>query len=468
MQAALTNKVKGEELRVAEPFADLPITDLEWIAGLGETLEITKGEKVIEEGDPADHMFIVIEGSFQFYVHVGGSHVPVTMVRKGAVAAALPYSRMKAHGGDVVALENARVLSIHRDRFPELLHRLPHLGERLVAIMSDRVREQTKNQQQREKMLALGKLSAGLAHELNNPTAATKRSASALRERFQRIPDLAIRVISHGLKFEELKAAEEVRQIIEDRPMERLSALERSEKEEEVIAWLDEHNVSDGYQLAGTFVEQGFTLDCLDEVAQEVPEPALGDVLAWMENYLAAHTLVDEILSATDRISELVTSIKSYTHMDRAIDRQPVNVCEGIDSTLVILGHKLRKKNIQVIRNYQQDLPPIQALAGELNQVWTNLIDNAIDAMKDGGVLTLSVEKEHDCLLVRVADNGTGIPLDLQPRIFEPFFTTKGVGEGTGLGLDIVHRIVTNQHKGTIKVSSVPGNTVFSVWLPYE
>jgi CRP-like cAMP-binding protein len=193
-------KVTGEELRVAEPLADLSIKDLNWIAGLGETFEISKGEKVIEEGQPADHMMIVLEGCLQFYVHVGGAEVPAGMIRKGSVTSVLPYSRMKIHGGDVVALEDCRVLAIHRDRFPELLNRLPHLGERLVAIMADRVREQTKNQQQREKMMALGKLSAGLAHELNNPAAATRRSSSALRERFERIPQLAIRVIGHGLK----------------------------------------------------------------------------------------------------------------------------------------------------------------------------------------------------------------------------------------------------------------------------
>ena len=468
MQATLRKKVTGEELRIAEPLADLPAEDLDWIAGLGETFEVAKDETVIEEGQPADHMLIVVEGSFQFYVHVGGAEVPAGVIRRGSITALLPYSRMKVHGGDAVALEDSRVLSIHRDHFPELLQRIPNLGERLVALISDRVREQTKNQQQREKMMALGKLSAGLAHELNNPAAATKRSASALRERFERIPQLAACVIEKGLKVEELGAAEEVRRIVEERPPERLTALERSEKEEEIIAWLEDHHIDDGYLLAETFVEQGMTLDCLDEVASEVPPEALSAVLSWMENYLAAHNLLDEILSATNRISELVQSVKSYTHMDRAVDKQPVKVWEGIDNTLVMMGHKLRKKNIQVVRHYAPDLPQIQALPGELNQVWTNLIDNAIDAMSDGGTLTLSVEKEHDCLLIKVQDNGIGIPENIQPRIFEPFFTTKGVGEGTGLGLDIVHRIVTNQHNGTIKVSSTPGNTVFSVWLPCE
>jgi len=455
-----------EELRRSPVFGDAPNEHLLWLCRSGRAFELAPRDTLAQQGAVAREMFVMLSGAMQLVVHTGGTPVPVDVFRPGAVSGVLPYSRMQTYGGELVALEPSRVFALDRGHFPELLQRLPGVGPRLVAIMSDRVRDQARDQQQREKMMALGKLSAGLAHELNNPAAAARRAAAALRDRIGRMPGLALGVVRREVTFQGLLGTEAARQAAGRHQDRALSARARAAREDRIAHWLEVHCVPDAHLLAPTFNENGLTPDRLDQIAASVPPEALPDVLAWIENYTATHSLLEEILASTARISELISSIQTYSHMDRAAHPQPTEIPPGLESTLVMLGGKLRAKNIRVEREYAPDLPPVLGMPGELNQVWTNLIDNALHALPAGGRLRLAARPDLGGVLVEVEDNGPGIPPEVRGRIFEPFFTTKPVGEGTGLGLDIVHRIVTKQHRGSIRVASEPGKTVFSVWLP--
>ena len=453
------------DLRALPIFEGLDDDLLEWLVAHATTRDLAANEKLFEQDDPAEAMVIVLRGTLQFLVDLQGQLVPAATHRAGAVTGLLPYSRMTRYNGDGVATGPTRVLLVHKDRFADLLHRSPELGRRLVALMTDRVREAAKYSQQRERMIALGKLSAGLAHELNNPAAAVRRATAALRDRMAGLPTLVARMAAHDLTEDQICTADAFRTRAAGAEAP-LSTLERGEREDAVADWLDDHGVDEGWMRAETFVSAGLAPDDLDAVAAAVPDAALPDVVAWLEASLAADRLLHEIDAAAGRISELVASVKSYSHMDQAPDKQPVDVRHGLDSTLTMLGHQLRKKNVRLERTYQDDLPRIRGFPGELNQVWTNLVDNAVDAMDDGGTLRVEAVREGACVVVRIADDGHGIPPEIQERIFEPFFTTKGVGDGTGLGLDLVQRIVRQQHGGAIGVESRPGRTVFTVELP--
>jgi signal transduction histidine kinase len=369
--------------------------------------------------------------------------------------------------GKGVTVEASRFALIRKEHFTEMLYRIPELGQPLIALMSDRVRSQARANQQREKMMALGKLSAGLAHELNNPAAAVGRAAASLQDRLAKQPTLVARLARHGLTEDEVCAVDRLRLRASSQSTgSSLSSVQQSELEDEMSDWLEQLNLEKSWMMAETFVESGIHPDELAAALSELPEETRGDVVAWVESSIASDRLLAEINASADRISGLIASVKSYSHMDGAIERQAADIRVGIDSTITMLAHKLKKKGIHVERGYQDDLPHAPVYVDELNQVWTNLIDNAIDAMKDNGTLRIEAESEGDAVFVRVIDNGEGIPSEIQSRIFEPFFTTKGVGEGTGLGLDIVERIVRQTHNGNVRIESEPGRTVFEVQLP--
>jgi signal transduction histidine kinase len=340
----------------------------------------------------------------------------------------------------------------------------------LVSLMTDRVRESTRLTQQREKMMALGKLSAGLAHELNNPATAVRRNADALDEQLARLPELTRMLLVHGIDAQALERAGAWLTSLKARAAFDASpgAVERSRLEQQVETWLEEHGVSESWTLVEPIVAAGLRPEDLQRLTEGVAVAALSDLITWLAGIIGAQSLARDIRTASGRITELVGSVKIYSHMDRAGDRELTDLREGIDSTLVMLGHKLKVKNIALERSYAPDLPPVSAFAGELNQVWTNLADNAIDAMTDNGTLRVETARDGGTAVVRVIDNGAGIPPDVQSRIFEAFFTTKALGEGTGLGLDIVQRIVAQQHGGTVEVQSEPGRTVFTVRLPID
>lgn len=454
------------ELCALEVFQGLTNEQLAWLVAHGTQLEVPAGETLFKEGDPADSLYVVLQGSLELVVAIGGQLVPAWTQHVGAVTGLLPYSRMQRYIGRGRAAGTLRLLQIHRDHFPEMLRVIPELGQRMVSLMADRVREATKLTQQREKMTALGTLAAGLAHELNNPAAAVRRDAEALTSRLGALGRLAADLCAAGLDGGAIAALSAKAEQLAGEPPALLDALARSRREDALGEWLEDHGVDEAWQLAGTLADAGVSETDLESVTASAPISATGPVLRWIEALLGVHRLARDIDAASARISALVKSVKVYSHMDRGADRQPVDLQQGLDSTLVMLGHKLKKKNLRLERQYAADLPRVDGLAGELNQVWTNLVDNAIDAAPEGGLIRLETAREPSAVAVRVIDNGPGIPASIQSRIFEPFFTTKSVGDGTGLGLDVVQRVVTEQHGGRIDVDSVPGRTVFTVRLP--
>jgi signal transduction histidine kinase len=464
------NPVNVEELKRISVFAALPQDQLDWLATHGELAEYEPGEMIFELGSLAEHMVAVLDGAIEVVFAVGGQLVPFTTQRQGAVSGLLPFSRMRSFSGSGRAVGITRLYRIHQTFFDEMLHAAPSLGPVLVSMMTDRVRESTKLTQQREKMMALGKLSAGLAHELNNPATAVRRDADALDQQLARLPELTRMLLVHGIDAQALvRAGTWLASLPTGVTAEiSLGAVERGRLEQEVGDWLDECGVSEGWLLAEPIVAAGLRPEDLRQLTEGVATTAVPDLITWLAGIIGAQSLARDIRAASGRITELVGSVKVYSHMDRAGDRERVDLRDGIDSTLVMLGHKLKRKNIRLERVYASDLPLVNAFAGELNQVWTNLVDNAIDAMSDQGVLRIETLRDGGAAVVRVVDNGVGIPLSVQSRIFEAFFTTKPQGEGTGLGLDIVQRIVSQQHGGMVDVESEPGRTVFTVRLPIE
>jgi signal transduction histidine kinase len=341
------------------------------------------------------------------------------------------------------------------------------LTEALVHIMTSRVREFTALQQQNEKMVALGKLSASLAHELNNPAAAISRDADSLKKHIQCYPKLFKQLAGISMKEENADLVnQKVLSVANRSARQPLGMLERSEKEEEIADWLTDHQV-DNYDIAESLVDSGFTIEDLGELNGLIPDEYFLYVMSWISNNLLTEKMITDIQEASHRISSLVGSVKSYTHMDRGSDKQSIDIHSGIRSTLTMLNHKMKKANINLKEEFDPNLPRINGLSGELNQLWTNIVDNAIDAMEVNGKGTLHIKTEHDkdYVKVTIADDGPGIPDESKDHIFDPFFTTKEMGKGTGLGLDVVSRII-QQHNGTVKTDSVPGDTKFIVSLP--
>jgi signal transduction histidine kinase len=458
-----TGKRLIDDLRKIEVFSDLPEEHLAWLAGKFEEVRLQPREVFIREGDPADWLFVVLEGEIRFQ-RAGVPDAPVFTAGAGRVTGLLPFSRLTRYGGTGQAVLPTRGLRLHRNFFPEMLQRMPQLGQRLVAIMSDRIRETARVETQRDKLVALGKLSAGLAHELNNPAAAAQRATASLRETLETVRDASIRLARHALSADQremiIHFEREAGQYAASTPVDPLA---QSDREERITTWLEGRQVPDAWKMAPVLADAGVEIPKLESLAAEVGDQVLSDALIRIASLLTIARLISEIENSSKRISDLVRAIKEYSYMDQAA-MQEIDVHQGLESTLTILAHRL-KGGIKVVREYGQDLPRICAFGGELNQVWTNLLDNAIEAMQGKGELHLRTAREPDRVLIEIRDNGPGIPLEVQPHIFEPFFTTKGVGEGTGLGLDTVCRIVRNHH-GEIRVASQPGDTRFQVYLP--
>ena len=312
---------------------------------------------------------------------------------------------------------------------------------------------------------ARGRLSAALSHEINNPTAAIRRTAANLAEHLTGQTVLIMAMLRRDLGEAASNAVEQVWRVAREQGSPDLSPLDRSEREEKLAGWLEEQTVADAWELASVFTDTGLGVHDLERLAGAVPDGFLDDAFAWVAGKIEADRMVAEISSSAGRVSELVSSVKIYSHMDRSSEHKPTDVREGLDNTLTMLGHRLKQKNIRLTRDYPDNLPTIPGNAGELNQVWTNLIDNAIEALAESGELRIEIEGDDWGVAVKIIDDGGGIPDDIRHRIFDPFFTTKDVGEGTGLGLDITRRIV-QMHRGQIDVRSRPGRTEMSVRLP--
>jgi signal transduction histidine kinase len=445
-------------------FTDSPMADLNWFLERSDEFRFDPGEVMVMEGTPATLMFVLLEGEIRGRREHGSSaEAPMFTVEAPTVTGLLPFSRLKNYGLTVRATLPTWGLAFHHQHFPALLQHLPEISQRLVGMLTDRVRTYTQAEQQSQKLAALGKLSAGLAHELNNPSAAARRSASILRESLARLRE-AVRATEIGPDDCALlaKREEEIRAALQ--PANYKDEFARVDREEAIQSWLETRGVRDAWKLGPLLAEANLTDAQLASFAQAAGA-SLEPELTRFATLLEMDRIADELENSTARISDLVRAIKEYSYMDQAA-MQEVDIPKSLDTTLTIMHHKL-KRSINVKREYATDLPKVMAYGSELNQVWTNLIDNAADVMKDGGKLSVRAARDNDYVLVEIADNGPGIPPEIQDKIFEPFFTTKGVGEGTGLGLDIAYRIIKKIH-GLITVKSVPGDTRFEVRIPIQ
>ena len=460
-------EIKLEELRAIPALSEVPYDQLTWLINAGEIIELEEGQRMFDVGEPIDKTSIILEGRVRLCVIQNGKPRELSVMKEQGITGYLPFSRAKTTPGFAECVKKARIFRIPAEKIKEGTRLHYELTEALVHIMTSRVRDFTSLQQQNEKMFALGKLSAGLAHELNNPAAAISRGASDLRSQIQNLPALFKDIVALTIAPEKVDAINSLllAKIADtDRPV--LSVMDKADCEDELADWLFDHEIKQAY-FAENLVDFGLTVSDMDHLNNCVPEPQLHVVLTWINNYLSAEKMAHDIKESSQRISDLVSSVKTFTHMDRDNDKQLLDIHSGIRNTLTMLNYKLKKGKIKVNEKFDASLPKVLAMAGELNQVWTNIIDNAIDAMEvnDNGQLEIRTQRDGSFVCVYIKDNGPGIPKEMQSQIFDPFFTTKDMGKGTGLGLDVVTRII-RQHNGTVKVASVPGNTEFTVCFP--
>jgi signal transduction histidine kinase len=459
-----------DELRTLFLFEKLTDSQLQWLCERGHT-ELIQPGPLYAEGAPATCFYVLLEGTQVMSRRVGTDDIEVGRtssrgVYSGAFMAYLGDRMPQVYNNSVRLTEPSRFFVLDAEVFAELMHEWFPMAVHLLEGLFFGTKNAQQAIGQRERLLALGSLSAGLTHELNNPAAAAVRATSALRERVAGMRH-KLGMIAGGkwdrttletlIRLQE-EAAERVPKALALAPME------ASDREDEISDWLDDHEVRDGWDLAPTFVAAGLDVAWLDHVAVAVEPEILESALRWLNYTVETELLMNEIEDSTTRVSTLVGAAKQYSQLDRA-PYQVVDVHELLDSTLLMLSGKF-PAGITVVKDYYAGLPHIPAYAGELNQVWTNLIDNAVSAMHGSGTLTVRTGMDRDQVFVEFGDTGPGVPPEIQRRIFEPFFTTKPVGEGTGLGLDISYRIVVNKHHGDLTLESSPGDTRFRVRLP--
>ncbi|MDH6220949.1 ATP-binding protein [Streptomyces pseudovenezuelae] len=437
-------------------------------------VELFEPGPVFTEGEPATCFYVMVEGTVVLYRRVGGDDVEISRtsqrgVYAGAMQAYIGDRMQQVYNNSMRVTEPTRFFVLPADTFASIMQEWFPMAVHLLEGLFFGSKSFQQAISQRERLLALGSLSAGLTHELNNPAAAAVRATATLRERVAKMRH-KLGVISSGPYPREdlaglIEIQERTAELVAKAPT--LSPLEASDREDELSDWLDDHGIPDGWRFAPTFVQAGLDVAWLDQVATEVEEQILPAAIGWLNYTVETELLMDEIEDSTTRVSNLVNAAKQYSQLDRA-PYQNADVHELLDSTLLMLSGKIGAQ-IDVVKDYDRTLPKIPAYPAELNQVWTNLIDNAVQAMNSAGgegTLTVRTALENDQLLVEFGDTGPGVPKEIRGRIFDPFFTTKPVGEGTGLGLDISWRIVVNKHHGTLQVESEPGDTRFQVLLP--
>jgi signal transduction histidine kinase len=441
-----------------------PRDELAWLVAHGHLEHRVAGETVSTRSIPVTSMYIVLSGRISIHLVRGTTRHKVAEWRAGDVTGLLPYSRLVAPPGDTVVEEAADLFAVPREQFPAMVRECPELVAILVHVMLDRARFFTSTALHDEKLKSLGKLAAGLAHELNNPAAAIRRFANTLPEALATAAAAARQLGAAQLTPGEMTAVSRIGAECFTTKLRKVrSPLEEAEQEEAIADWLEAHRVD--RRAADSIAQSPATLDDLERLAGEVSPAALEPALRWLAADCSVRGLAAEIELAGTRISDLVTAVRGFTQVDVAAVPHPVDIAEGLAQTLAVLRGKARGKSVGIDVSVDPGLPRVRAVAAELNQVWANLIDNALDAVPESGRVTVEAAARQGTVVVRVIDNGPGIPDDIRSRIFDPFFTTKDVGQGTGLGLDIVRRLV-ERHDGDIEVQSQPGRTQFIVSLP--
>ena len=460
-----------DALRTIGPLEGLSDEEFAWLASHGTERMGDTGALIFREGEPACNLNFILRGE----IHVRRRHsgpMAFFVGRAGQMSGLLPFSRMKSFGGDGYTTGPVWVLDIHKSLFAEMLEAIPSMGQRCVSTLLDRVREVTRMEQQAEKLTALGKLAANLAHELNNPASAAQRSAASLfaelrnygdqkyllgaschsTDTCQQLHSWATRTRSEMAEY----ATQELESAVEP--------LEVADREAKILAWLQQHAVAEPWTIAPAIAETRFPLSNLDAFASDFPADVVGPAMATFASSLRVERMAETIVNSTVRIFDLISAIKDYSYMDQA-PIQDVDLPQSIENTLSMFGSRLA--NIRVELEFDSELPEISAYGSELNQVWTVLIENALDAMPSGGTLRVRTKLQAQMAAVEIWDTGPAIPVELQTRIFEPFFTTKAPGKGLGLGLDTAHRIVS-KHSGFLRVECGERGTCFQVRLPLD
>ncbi|MDQ5851020.1 MAG: ATP-binding protein [Chloroflexota bacterium] len=459
---------EGKEfLRQLPLFAGLPEADLDWLYRMAEPVSFPAGQYVMEEGEPGDALYVVLDGEVQVTKRSGTHDVVLAVRGAGEVLGEMALLEQTPRTASVRVLRDSHLLRINQTAFQRMLSCSPAAPMAMLHTVMARLRSTELMVQQHQKMAALGTLAAGLAHELNNPAAAVRRGAAQLGDMLAEWERRAVELSGLALEPRQTERVSALREEVPKRAATpaSLDPLARSDSESAVEMWLEDRGIDEAWELAPTLVAFGWDEQALDTLAQDFSEAQLPVVVRWLGTGFSVYALLHEVRTSAEGISEIVKAVKTYSYLDQA-PIQEVDVHASLENTLVILRHKI-KTGVSITRDYAPDLPHIEAYGSELNQVWTNIIDNAIDAMHGRGQLGLRTYTQDGRIVVEISDDGPGIPPEIQPRIFEPFFTTKEPGVGTGLGLHISYKII-EKHHGDIQVTSRPGATCFQVTLPIQ
>ena len=457
-----------QDLRKSALFNGLSDQELQQLMDNAKPVSLRAGEILMKQGDPGDSAFVVVKGEFEIQKQSGQSLIKIDVRNPGDVVGEMALLSSGQRNATVISKTDSETLCISQEVFENLLSTSSSASLAVLHWVMSRLTQNEALLHQQEKMAALGTLSAGLAHELNNPAAAAQRSASQLKETQSRWLDLTHQIEAVALRENQTDWFNRFMQEASRRlgsPL-KLDALEKIDLVDQLQTWLEASGIESAWELAPAMVNFGWNIGSLETLKGELPRSLFHLSIQWLGTGCLMMGLLSEVLQTTERISQIVHAVKSYTYLDQA-PLLEVDIHEGLENTLVIMQHKLRR-GVTVKREYFPNLPRIEAFASELNQVWTNIIDNAIDAMNGKGEIKIKTYEEDNRVIVEITDNGPGIPEDIQSRIFEPFFTTKSPGHGTGLGLHISHDIVVNRHHGQLLVESKPGETNFKVILPKQ